>query len=270
MLTVSQIAAAVGLGPETIRHYSDVGLLQPVINSETNYRYYDSEDALRASDIRIMRSLGLPIKKIEALQGKPIGVQIAALDAQRREMQAEITRLQQNISRLDEVRGFLEKCALCTGTVEDVSRPPIYSLYSYGQDKDYSEARKLLPRWAKAFPFTHISISVPKAELNDPGFSGCYSTELGLGVTESYFAKLGLSAQPPVKTVPAGRCLIIYFKTNDPLSLTPSDLRPLLDKASALGVRFLNDSSGRLLAIEEAAGEPLYYMLIRCRVGTAS
>lgn len=67
--------------------------------------------------------------------------------------------------------------------------------------------------------------------------------------------------------MPAGRFLIIYLKTRDVLHLTPDELRPLREKAAALGLPFLNDSTGRLLAVEKTPEGPLFYILIRIRIG---
>ena len=116
-------------------------------------------------------------------------------------------------------------------------------------------------------PYIHLSIKVPKDELNDPDFDRPYSVELGVGVTEDYLGVSGLSVEPPVETVPAGRFLIIYLKTRDVLHLTPDELRPLREKAAALGLPFLNDSTGRLLAVEKTPEGPLFYILIRIRIG---
>lgn len=119
---------------------------------------------------------------------------------------------------------------------------------------------------AEHFPFTHISIKIPKEELQNPAFSGPYSVSLGLGIINKYAEQFKLKIAPPVETIPPGRFLIIYLKVSDIFNLTRKDLLPLFEKAEELGVRFSLQSSGRLLAIEENGKETEFFILIRVRI----
>lgn len=257
MQTVKQIASALGVGPDVIRHYTDIGLLRPAVGAQNGYRYYDPHDALRTADARVMRSLGFPLSRVKALSGAPCAAQLAALKDRERDVEEQ----------LREVESFLAKSALCTGTVEDVARPPIHSLYTYGREKDYGAARRLAAAWMKHLPYTHISVKVPRGELNDPDFTGPYSVELGVGATDGFAKRLGLDLAPPVESIPGGRFLIEYLRTPDILSISPADLEPMLSRSRRLGRPFLNHSSGRLLAVEDGPQGPVYSILIRARIG---
>lgn len=267
MQTVKQIASALGVGPDVIRHYTDIGLLRPAVGAQNGYRYYDPHDALRTADARVMRSLGFPLSRVKALSGAPCAAQLAALKDRERDVEEQLRELSLRLERLREVESFLAKSALCTGTVEDVARPPIHSLYTYGREKDYGAARRLAAAWMKHLPYTHISVKVPRGELNDPDFTGPYSVELGVGATDGFAKRLGLDLAPPVESIPGGRFLIEYLRTPDILSISPADLEPMLSRSRRLGRPFLNHSSGRLLAVEDGPQGPVYSILIRARIG---
>lgn len=266
MYTVKKLADSLGVGTDVIRHYTDIGLVTPVVNSETGYRYYDENDALAVANIRVARSLNFSLPQAQELQKEAVTDQIGEMERQEAEISSEISMLQNKLRRLREVRVFLQKTQLCNGTVQDVERNAIHSIYTIGLTKDYAANKKVVGEWMEKLPYTHISVKLPKAELNDAGFAGPYSVELGVGVTEEYAKELELNMEPPVESIPGGRCLILYIKTRDILGLGPKDVEPLLAKSRELGMPFLNDSSGRLLAIEETPEGPLFYILIRCRI----
>ncbi|MCI5851122.1 MAG: MerR family transcriptional regulator [Sutterellaceae bacterium] len=267
MLTVKQLADSLGVSPDVVRYYSRSGLLKPLVSPTNGYRLYDETDAVLLENVRVARSLGFSLKEARAFGGRPREEQASLLRRREDEIEEEIRKLEERKRRLAEIRGFLEKASLCKGFVEEVDRPPIYSLYTIGEGTGSEEAKRRVPAWASNFPFVHISVSVPKRELNDLDFKGIYSTRLGVGVTEAYAHSLGLRLDPPVETVPGGRFLIIYLTVSDLLSISRRDLEPLLERAASLGVRFLNDSTGRLLAVEETGGETRYSILIRVRIG---
>lgn len=268
MLTVKKLADALGVGPEVVRHYTEVGLVRPAVNSSTGYRRYSPEDGLVIGNARMLRSIDCSLSEIKAFHASALPEQIRRIDERRSGIAAEIETLKRKLARLDDVKAFLEKTVLCCGVVEDVRRPPIYRLCTFGNPKkDYTRERALAREWMTQLPYIHFTLKIPKEELGCPAFRGPYSAELGVGLTENYREATGLSVDPPVETVPAGRFLILYLTARDPLRLTPGDLRPLLDKAAELGIRFTHDSTGRLLALRETEEGTLFYLLIRVRIG---
>lgn len=258
MLTVSKLAAALGVHPDVIRHYTDIGLLNPFVSRQNGYRYFDESDGLAVATVRVARSLEFPLADARTFITRSIAEQQTLLEERERSLDQEIAVLLEKKRRLAKIRTFLKKTELCSGVVEDVARGPIWSLYALGTKGTLKRDPKVLATWADKLPFTHISLSLSREELNDPTFAGPYSVRLGYGITDEYAAESGLDLSSPVETVPGGRFLILYLKTADLFALTQDDLRPLLETARKLGLVFLNDTTGRLLAIEEKEGETLY------------
>ncbi len=250
-----------------VRHYTDIGLLHPHINPMNGYKFYDEVDALILADVRSARSLDFSLPQIVGLQNVSLETKLEEIDARYTDLTKQIEELEEKRLRLQKIREFYDKARLCNGTVEDVKRGPIHSLYTFGAKKNYESARSLVSAWIKKLPFTHISIKLPKDELNDSHHVGVYTVELGFGVTCDYAQLVGLDLSDPVETIPGGRFLIVYLKTRNVLKLTPDDLKPLLDKAHEMGVQFLNHSSGRLLSVEQTHEGPIFSILIRVRIG---
>lgn len=73
LLTISAFARAVDLAPSTLRYYDEAGLLPPAeVDPRTGYRYYTPALEQRASLLRRLREIGLPVEAMRAvLAGTP-------------------------------------------------------------------------------------------------------------------------------------------------------------------------------------------------------
>jgi MerR family transcriptional regulator, thiopeptide resistance regulator len=69
--SIVDIARLAGTTSRTLRHYGDVGLLQPSRTGSNGYRYYDETALVRLQRILLLRELGLGIPAIaEVLAGQ--------------------------------------------------------------------------------------------------------------------------------------------------------------------------------------------------------
>ena len=71
LLQIGEIAQLLGVTPKTIRHYQKVGLLDEPTRTEAGYRLYSAQDLLRLRRIRRLQTLGLSLKQIKIVLGKP-------------------------------------------------------------------------------------------------------------------------------------------------------------------------------------------------------
>jgi DNA-binding transcriptional MerR regulator len=69
--SIQAIARLAGTTSRTLRHYGDVGLLEPSRIGNNGYRYYDEQALVRLQRILMLRDLGLGIPAIaEVLTGQ--------------------------------------------------------------------------------------------------------------------------------------------------------------------------------------------------------
>ena len=72
LLTISAFARAVDLAPSTLRYYDEAGLLPPAeVDPRTGYRYYTPELERRATLIRRMRDVGVPVEAMRLVLAGP-------------------------------------------------------------------------------------------------------------------------------------------------------------------------------------------------------
>ena len=71
-LTVGELSRITHLSVKTLRHYHEVGLLEPAaVNPSTGYRYYSGEQIPTAQVIRRLRDLEMPVGEVKAVLGAP-------------------------------------------------------------------------------------------------------------------------------------------------------------------------------------------------------
>jgi DNA-binding transcriptional MerR regulator len=92
-LRVAELAALVGVSPDTIRYYERVGLLAPPPRSSAGYRRYPPDTAERVRFIQGCQRLGLRLRKIADL--------LAVRDTGTCPCEPAETLLRQRIAELD-------------------------------------------------------------------------------------------------------------------------------------------------------------------------
>jgi DNA-binding transcriptional MerR regulator len=68
MLTIGGFAQIGQVSPRTLRHYDDLGLLQPAhVDAATGYRYYDVSQLTRLHRLLALRDLGFALEQIRSV-----------------------------------------------------------------------------------------------------------------------------------------------------------------------------------------------------------
>jgi DNA-binding transcriptional MerR regulator len=94
LLTIGEFSRASYLTIKTLRHYHDVGLLEPAqVDSSSGYRYYRSDQITTAQTIRRLRELEMPVEQVKSV--------LHAADAGERDalIAAHLERMEQQLER---------------------------------------------------------------------------------------------------------------------------------------------------------------------------
>ena len=103
MLTISQLAAYVGVSVRAVRHYHQLGLLPEPERDQSGYRRYRANDVILLKRISTLAKAGVPLARIpDLLEAEPadFAAAIAEIDA---DLDAQITELQQRRADLAEL-----------------------------------------------------------------------------------------------------------------------------------------------------------------------
>ena len=121
-VTIGDFSRASHLSVKTLRHYHEVGLLEPrEIDPDNGYRYYTADQIPTAQVIRRLRSLQMPIAEVRAVLSAPDS------GARNRLIVGHLDRLESELARttaaVGELRSLLER-APAHRPVEHRTVPP--------------------------------------------------------------------------------------------------------------------------------------------------
>jgi MerR family transcriptional regulator, thiopeptide resistance regulator len=103
---IHEVARLTGTTSRTLRHYGDVGLLEPSRIGANGYRYYDEDALSRLQRILLLRELGLGLPTIsQALDGQTehaeaLGAHLEWLRSERERIDRQIASVRTTIEKL--------------------------------------------------------------------------------------------------------------------------------------------------------------------------
>lgn len=141
--SIADVARMSGITARTLRHYDDIGLLEPAYRGINGYRYYKEEQLLRLQQILVLRELGMSLTEIaEAVDSEPDT--LAALKRQQVRLLEECNRL---TSMADTVARTIAELEGKTAMTGKINRPE--NLFKGFDHTEYDdEARE---RWPEEF-----------------------------------------------------------------------------------------------------------------------
>ncbi|NME80801.1 MerR family transcriptional regulator [Rhodococcus sp. 105337] len=141
--SIADVARMSGVTARALRHYDDIGLLEPAYVGANGYRYYEEEQLLRLQQILVLRELGLSLAEIaQAVDSEPDT--LAALKRQHDRLLTERNRLARMADTVARTIAEIEGTTAMTGKI---NRPEnLFEGFDYKQYDD--EARE---RWPEEF-----------------------------------------------------------------------------------------------------------------------
>jgi DNA-binding transcriptional MerR regulator len=170
-LTVGDFSRITHLSVKTLRHYHQVGLLEPAqVDPDTGYRYYSGQQIPAAQVIRRLRELEMPVAEVKAV--------LAARDAPSRNalIAAHLDRLETELARtrtaVDSLRNLLQPPDTTTAiTHRSVPATPAAAI------RQVVDRGDVLSWWEGALGELHASVRAQDLAATGPG-GGLYPSEL--------------------------------------------------------------------------------------------
>jgi DNA-binding transcriptional MerR regulator len=170
-VTIGDFSRATHLSVKTLRHYHEVGLLEPDdIDPDNGYRYYTGHQIPTAQVIRRLRDLQMPVGEVKAVLSAPDP------DARNRLIVAHLDRLESELSRTNaavaELRSLLERpTAPLAVEYRTVPQTPAIAITQTVDRED------ILAWWQGALAELHANIrSQNLHRTGSPG--GIYATDI--------------------------------------------------------------------------------------------
>ncbi len=170
-IPIGDFAKMTHLSVKALRHYHDVGLLDPAeIDASSGYRYYEPGQIVTAQVIRRFRDLGMPLDDIRALLTAPdVEGRSEVVIAHLQRMESQLSLTQAAVASL---RSLLERPRQPTA-VEHRSLGPALAVAIAERVAESS----LVDWWSGAFGELYATLAAAGVQPNDrPG--ALYPTEL--------------------------------------------------------------------------------------------
>ncbi|WP_131775117.1 MerR family transcriptional regulator [Legionella anisa] len=105
--TVKQLATLSGISARTLRHYDEIGLLNPAYYGENQYRYYKEEQLLQLQQILFYRELGFSLNDIESIVNSDDFDKIKALKTHKIALNQGLEKTQNLLKTIDKTIAHL-------------------------------------------------------------------------------------------------------------------------------------------------------------------
>jgi DNA-binding transcriptional MerR regulator len=154
--SIQDIARLAGTTSRTLRHYGDVGLLEPTRIGSNGYRYYNEEALSRLQRILLLRQLGLGIPTIaEVLEGQQDHAQA---------LLSHLQWLEKEKERIDRQISSVETTILKIEGGEQLMAEEMFDGFDHTQDKDEVEERWGKDAYAKSDKWWRSQTPAEKGE----------------------------------------------------------------------------------------------------------
>jgi DNA-binding transcriptional MerR regulator len=171
ILTIGEFSRVAHLSVKTLRHYHEVGLLEPVyVHPGTGYRRYTTGQIPTAQVIRRFRSLDMPVEDVKAVLAAPDHeARNALIAAHLSRLEDELAQMQVSVASL---RGLLEP-ATAPIAVEHRTVPATTA----AAVQDVVDLHDLLPWYQGALGELHATVATQGLHPSGPS-GGLFSSDL--------------------------------------------------------------------------------------------
>jgi DNA-binding transcriptional MerR regulator/effector-binding domain-containing protein len=162
-LTIGDFSRMTHLSVKALRHYHDIGLLEPVaVDPETSYRIYDVDQVPTAQVIRRLKDLGMALDDVKrVLRAPDVTSRNHAIVDHLQRMESDLEQTKANVISL---RKLLEAPETSRASIELRSLPPTNSIAI----RDRVTVDSLDAWWVEAFGELHSAAARSRLSRSGP------------------------------------------------------------------------------------------------------
>src|SRR5262245_53926949 len=211
-LTIGRFSRLSGLSVKALRHYDDIGLLEPArVDDSSGYRYYTLGQARDAEAIRRLRGLDVALDEIRVLLRADDGTLREHLAVHRARLEGRAVETRRILEELDRLIDGKEQLVPQAEDVRirfemKIAQTPERRVALVRNRVKMDDMSKVVPqeidRAAQAIGMQHVGPPFLRCPFPDP--EGFIETEIGWPIAE------GTQVQPPAEeaTYPSVRALV--------------------------------------------------------------
>lgn len=229
--TTGEFAKLWGIKKQTLFHYDDIGIFQPIIKQENGYRYYSYQQFEVFGVITALKELGMSLKEIKAYLDSRSPENLSQLFLQK------IEDIDREIEYLKKIKHFMKEKIEITEQAITINKDAIECLHL---EEEYLTLSPPLDYTSHHGFFNHLSEFMQERGLNYLSAIGCMIDEEHLNSSEyvhySYLYSKSdkRKERSPLFLKPRGTYLIAYHQGDYELSYQTYDRIKAFAKANHL------------------------------------
>jgi len=236
-LSIGTFSRVSGLTVKALRHYDEIGLLEPArVDDWTGYRYYALEQARTAEAIRRLRSLEVPLDEIRELLAADDAVvreRLAVHRARLEGLAVETKRILDELDRIIDGREELVPDSTQLAPELEVKEVPARRVAFIPERAHMEEMNKVVPRninrVAKAIGGRHIG--APFCKCPAPDEDGFVDTEVGWPVAD------GVEVEAPLEVAEYTAATALVMKHVGPYEELGRSYRMMAEQLEERGLK---------------------------------
>lgn len=265
--TIGHLSRQIGIGREAIRHYENLGLIEPHRDEDNGYRYYEDLDGLSLLHTRLLQSYEMPLNQIHnRMYGWTLHEQETHLLDYEEKLCQELKQIEHRLHRIRRMRGFIEDSRMRRNVFHEMDVDGLYKILVLGDRvKPSARLESLVRSWGEKFPITDIGWHICMEDVKNSK-EGRIPVSISLTVLPEYVKCHGYDVDPPAFFYPGGHSVRMILALDNPFELYYRDIAPYFECLKERNYRVVSDLTGRYGGCEFVDGKPKYFFTLRAIV----
>lgn len=262
---IGEVSKILNIPVETIRFFEQKGIIHPVKDELTNYRYYDTHDIHRLLEYKKYRELEFSLNEsVNIIKNADVQNFIEKLYEKQEEANQKARYYELKAIKLQNYQNVLKNIPLIVGEYPVVTRPEGYYFIQRSYDAEgfhFKSAEKLegiFDKMMEYFTFVENIFRVPKEWFDGP--QEAEEFQWGFTIKKKWADALGLSFDSTMEYISSVKSIYTILRVEGDNYFMPSLLKPVLRHMEKQGYRISGDVLGNHIATSQDGGKEFRYM----------
>lgn len=262
---IGEVSKILNIPVETIRFFEQKGIIQPVKDEFTNYRYYDAHDIHKLLEYRKYRELEFSLNEsVNIIKSANIQNFIEKLSRKQEEANQKARYYELKAIKLQHYQNVLKNMPLVVGEYPVVNRPEGYYFIQHSYDaegfhfKSSEELEGIFDEMMKYYTFVENIFRVQREWFDGPQETEEF--QWGFTIKKKWADALGVSFASSLEYIPSVKSIYTILQAEEDNYFMPSQLKPVLRYMEKQGFRISGDVFGNHIATSQNEGKEFRYM----------
>lgn len=251
---IGDVANLLGITPEAIRHYEEIGIITPTKAKNSGYRYYDVWDIHILIRARTYRKYGYSLAETaELLNHYEISDILSNLSEKEADIEKEITWHLNYLKLIRQMQSTVSDAYASQGKYRLEYRPSMYRISAqngYNLHNDDNN-RTMYQSWIKKVPFVF-----PSALFQQSSFeNGNEEFSFGLCIDEEFAGLLDIRKTDDIDLFPSCLCVYTTLMSSSETILSPQKLSPAINYIHNQGMKLGGDVISKVVLMNKKEEE---------------